>query len=317
MLDSSNRDSLVTPTPVTPGQPTAFDFPLYPQDYVFAAGHQIGVVVTGDDRELGLNETIGAAITIDAKASKVTLPIVGGYPAAVASGAFTPDTVPPAQALPADITVGATDDNGATVSYPTPGVTDNEDPSPTPSSCTPASGSAFANGKTTVTCTASDLSGNKAIGTFTVTVKPLHEPPPPPTTTTTTDTIPAPPPPTATDAVPVPPAPAGGPSATTATAPTAVCVSKRAFIWHLIRRPGLRVDVRGARIRSVDVTTTGGAPIAQRHGTRSATISFLGLPATRAVVHMRIRLRSGHVVAFVRAYQPCANGRARLIVPGP
>ena len=86
MLDSSNRDSLVTPTPVTPGQPTAFDFPLYPQDYVFAAGHQIGVVVTGDDRELGLNQTIGAAITIDAKASRVTLPIVGGYPAAVASG---------------------------------------------------------------------------------------------------------------------------------------------------------------------------------------------------------------------------------------
>ena len=55
---------------------------------------------------------------------------------------------------------------GTTVTYATPTVTDNEDPSPD-ISCTPASGSIFTVGQTRVTCTATDAQGNVATKTFT------------------------------------------------------------------------------------------------------------------------------------------------------
>jgi X-Pro dipeptidyl-peptidase len=58
------------------------------------------------------------------------------------------------------------------VTYATPTVTDNEDPSPD-ISCTPASGSTFGVGQTRVTCTATDANGNVATKTFTVTVRGL------------------------------------------------------------------------------------------------------------------------------------------------
>ena len=51
--------------------------------------------------------TAGAAITVDTRASKVVLPVVGGDLAALASGAFA-DTTPPVLHLPAPITADAT-----------------------------------------------------------------------------------------------------------------------------------------------------------------------------------------------------------------
>jgi hypothetical protein len=110
--------------------------------------------------------------------------------------------VAPAQTMPNDITVQADDSTGATVTYPAPGVTDDEDPAPT-TSCAPASGSRFPVGTTTVTCTARDASGNESHGTFTVTVtqKPIQETPP-------QGEIPAPPAPAGgTGDTPLPPAP--------------------------------------------------------------------------------------------------------------
>lgn len=67
-------------------------------------------------------------------------------------------------------TVRATSNAGATVSYPAT-ATDLVDPSPSVE-CTPASGSLFALGATTVTCTATDAAGNTSTGSFTVTVVP-------------------------------------------------------------------------------------------------------------------------------------------------
>ena len=200
-LDSSNRSSLYVPSLVTAGQMTPFEWPLQPNDYVFKTGDQIGVVVVGDYRDIGFQGTANATITLDTKLSKLTLPIVGGYTAALQSGAFAPDTVAPAQIVPSDVVVDPTDDSGATVTYPAPGVSDNEDPAPT-SSCDPASGSHFPKGKTTVTCTARDASGNTTVGTFTITVTGAEEPTPP------QDQIPAPPAPTGGD-TPVPPQPTG------------------------------------------------------------------------------------------------------------
>jgi len=70
----------------------------------------------------------------------------------------------------ADITVSATNPNGALVNYATPIATDNVDPAPVVV-CAPPSGSTFPIGDTLVTCTATDNSGNSAQTTFTITVE--------------------------------------------------------------------------------------------------------------------------------------------------
>jgi HYR domain/WD40-like Beta Propeller Repeat len=77
--------------------------------------------------------------------------------------------VPPTINIPPAITQNATSPSGAEVSY-TVTVTDDVDPNPT-LSCDPASGSTFPIGTTTVTCTATDSSGNSAEANFDVVVK--------------------------------------------------------------------------------------------------------------------------------------------------
>ena len=172
MLDSSNRNSLRTAEPVTIGARHRFTWPELPEDYTFAAGHRIGIVIGANFSAYGsVNGMTQTDITLDTKLSKVSLPIVGGYDAAVAAGAVAPETVPPTIGAAPDITVdAATGAAGATVTYATPTVTDNEDPTPD-ISCTPASGSTFSVGQTIVTCTARDANANTAVRTFTVTVR--------------------------------------------------------------------------------------------------------------------------------------------------
>ena len=81
------------------------------------------------------------------------------------------DTTPPTlHGVPSNLTVQATGPGGATVTYTAPTATDDVDPNPIVT-CTPASGTVFALGTTTVTCTAKDASGNTSSATFTVTVK--------------------------------------------------------------------------------------------------------------------------------------------------
>ena len=81
------------------------------------------------------------------------------------------DTTAPAIASHDDITEEATGPDGATVDYTSPGTTDAVD-GPGTANCSPASGTKFALGDTTVECTATDKAGNKATPTtFTVTVE--------------------------------------------------------------------------------------------------------------------------------------------------
>ncbi len=98
------------------------------------------------------------------------------------------DTTPPAittpeGGTPPDLTVKATGPTGATVSFVL-GATDGVD-GPLSSTCSPAPGSLFPVGTTTVTCTATDRAGNVAGVSFEVTVTPYEGPVPttPPTTT--------------------------------------------------------------------------------------------------------------------------------------
>jgi uncharacterized repeat protein (TIGR01451 family) len=79
------------------------------------------------------------------------------------------DTQPPSITCPANIVKEPTCPAGAVVTYPAPVVSDNC-PGVT-FACSPASGSTFAIGTTTVTCTATDTSNNTAQCSFTVHVK--------------------------------------------------------------------------------------------------------------------------------------------------
>lgn len=79
------------------------------------------------------------------------------------------DTTPPTLILPSSVTAEATSAAGAIVNYTVTAVdlVDVTDPV----ICSPASGSQFALGSTTVQCSATDLHGNTTHGSFTVTVK--------------------------------------------------------------------------------------------------------------------------------------------------
>jgi X-Pro dipeptidyl-peptidase len=170
ILDSSNRDSLFTGfgSSVIPGTQYEFKWPTLPNDFTFPAGHRIGVVLGANFSGYGsVNGMTQSTVTVDTKLSKVILPIVGGYPSALAAGLV--DSDPPVLTLPAPITVDAVSPAGRTVTF-TATATDLIDPSPTVT-CTPASGSTFAIGTTAVSCTAKDSSGNETTDTFTVHVR--------------------------------------------------------------------------------------------------------------------------------------------------
>jgi len=122
------------------------------------------------------------------------------------------DTTAPILSLPANLTVEAASPAGATVSF-SAAAKDAVDGAITPS-CTPRSGSLFPVGSTTVTCSATDRSGNSATGSFSVLVTYATPTPVPPTPTPT----PVPPTPTPT---PVPPTPTPTPVPPTPT-PTPV-----------------------------------------------------------------------------------------------
>src|SRR5207302_431371 len=86
------------------------------------------------------------------------------------------DTTPPVLTLPSDITTTSGSNAGTVVTY-SASATDNTDGSITPS-CTPASGSSFPVGTTTVTCTATDAHSNTAQKTFAVTIVLVDATPP-------------------------------------------------------------------------------------------------------------------------------------------
>jgi X-Pro dipeptidyl-peptidase len=85
VLDSSNRLSLRTAQPVTIDQKYRFTFPSMPTEHTFAAGHRIGIVLVGNLSGY-IAETTGSQITLDTRLSNVSLPLRGGYGAAVAAG---------------------------------------------------------------------------------------------------------------------------------------------------------------------------------------------------------------------------------------
>jgi hypothetical protein len=85
---------------------------------------------------------------------------------------LTLDTAPPSLTLPPNQTAEATSPSGAVVSYPAATASDAASGVAAGSpSCSPASGSTFTLGSTTVQCTATDNAGSQSSGAFTVTVR--------------------------------------------------------------------------------------------------------------------------------------------------
>jgi len=77
---------------------------------------------------------------------------------------------PPTIHLPSDISAEATSPDGADVTWSAT-ATDNEDATPPTPTCSPASGSTFPLGITTVDCSVTDSGGLQDTGSFTVTVE--------------------------------------------------------------------------------------------------------------------------------------------------
>jgi X-Pro dipeptidyl-peptidase len=124
VLDSSNRDSLwfQDASPVLPGQSYRFRFPVLPVEYTVRAGHRIGIILTGHHGTYaGPTGTLNVPVTVDTRASNVTLPVVGGPEALVAAGLFDDPTAPVGGSVPPTLalSLGAP----ATFGAFTPGVT--------------------------------------------------------------------------------------------------------------------------------------------------------------------------------------------------
>jgi X-Pro dipeptidyl-peptidase len=77
-LDPQNRDGASRTRPVTPGRMCDYRWTLEPKDYVFPAGHRIGVVVFSTDQEYTLLPLGGTRLTVQPWASEIRIPVVGG-----------------------------------------------------------------------------------------------------------------------------------------------------------------------------------------------------------------------------------------------
>lgn len=79
--DPQNRVSDASSLPVRPGTTYRLAFDLQPEDYVFAPGHRIGVVLLSSDNEYTQRPAPGTTLTVTPWRSAITLPLVGELPA--------------------------------------------------------------------------------------------------------------------------------------------------------------------------------------------------------------------------------------------
>ncbi|MFL6014609.1 MAG: HYR domain-containing protein [Gaiellaceae bacterium] len=113
--------------------------------------------------------TSGSVVPLGSTTVACTATDAAGNTASVSFVVTVADATAPSLSLPTSFAVDATSPGGAVVSYAAAAV-DAVDPAPAVD-CAPASSATFPIGTTTVTCTATDASGNQASGSFAVTVR--------------------------------------------------------------------------------------------------------------------------------------------------
>lgn len=132
-----------------------------PVSAVDAAGMPIAVTCSpASGSTFPLGRTTGVCSTTDSRNVTTTVKFTVGV---------VDTTAPVLINVPADITIEASRFGGAPFTYSLPTATDAADAVPTVR-CSPQSGAMFRMGATTVTCTATDHSGNRATASFVVTV---------------------------------------------------------------------------------------------------------------------------------------------------
>src|SRR5919108_366845 len=77
-LDPQNRVSIARSKPISQGHEYRFRWDLQPDDYLFQAGHRIGLVVVSTDHDYTIRPLPGTQLTLDPDESEVSLPVVGG-----------------------------------------------------------------------------------------------------------------------------------------------------------------------------------------------------------------------------------------------
>jgi X-Pro dipeptidyl-peptidase len=75
--DVQNRAGADKSKPIKQGKEYTFTWPLEPDDYVFPAGHRIGLVIVSTDMHFTLRPAPGTALTVNPSSSELTLPVVG------------------------------------------------------------------------------------------------------------------------------------------------------------------------------------------------------------------------------------------------
>jgi X-Pro dipeptidyl-peptidase len=76
--DVQNRAGSDRGKPIRQGKEYTFTWPLEPDDYVFPAGHRIGLVIVSTDMHFTLRPAPGTELTVNPSSSALTLPVVGG-----------------------------------------------------------------------------------------------------------------------------------------------------------------------------------------------------------------------------------------------
>jgi X-Pro dipeptidyl-peptidase len=77
-LDPQNRAGISRSRAIRRGQEYEFRWDLQPDDYVFPAGHRIGLVVVSTDHDYTIRPAPGTRLTLDPDDSRISLPVVGG-----------------------------------------------------------------------------------------------------------------------------------------------------------------------------------------------------------------------------------------------
>ena len=75
--DPQNREALDRTTPIEPGRTYAIDVAMQPDDYVFAPGHRLGVVVLSSDHDFTLRPRPGVGLQLDLARTTFSVPTVG------------------------------------------------------------------------------------------------------------------------------------------------------------------------------------------------------------------------------------------------
>ena len=77
-LDPQNRRSISRSRAIRQGKPYRFRWDLQPDDYVFGAGHRMGLVVISTDHDYTIRPAPGTRLTLYPSDSRISLPLVGG-----------------------------------------------------------------------------------------------------------------------------------------------------------------------------------------------------------------------------------------------